>query len=138
MRKFRLEYKKRCYMCKNPLDICIIFPMNDERFIRDTQSFETHRTIDFMNNLSMFKTKDCRAYRYCLACYHRPLKLSEIQMMEIGKKPIRYPISLTLKEVYDWCDRLYKYINRHDVDDCVVTSVNTIWPRGLTGIMSHA
>lgn len=131
-----MEYKKKCYMCRNPLDISVTFPMSDERFIRDIKSFETHRPIDFINNISIYKIRDGIAYRCCVACYYTPLKV-DMRMIEIGKKPVRHPRSLTMSEIYDWFYRLCEYINRYDVDDCVVESVPTVWPLGLSGIMSH-
>lgn len=81
----------------------------------------------------MFKVRDGKAYRYCHACYTTPIP--NLRQREIGKKITRQYKSLTHKEIFGWFDDFYTYINRPDIDDCEVKSVETYWPRSLVGVL---
>lgn len=128
-----VNWKYRCWLCKCPTDIFIEYA-GDTRMIRDVASWATHRPIDFSYNLSIYKTKNCKAYRYCWACYKNSptLSLLELSKREIGiPNQRRRPRARTEAELYEWFKGLYSYMNRPDVEDCEVKSVKTYWPLGL-------
>ena len=137
-RKFRVGYNRHCWACRNPLDIHINVPWEYRNIIKYMYSFNIHKPMDFTNNISMFKVRDGKAYRYCHACYTTPLP--DLRQREIGKKITRQYKSLTHKEIFGWFDDFYTYINRPDINDCEVKSVETYWPRSLVGVlvMTHS
>lgn len=139
-RKLNVKWNHRCAACKAPTDILVEY-IDDERMIRDIASWATHRPIDLMYNLSMFKTKGGKAYRYCWACYtHDPtLTIKELHSREIGKSIKRNtPRSRSERELEEWFRGLYNYMNRSDVDECTIKSVKTYWPLGLMIYMSFS
>jgi hypothetical protein len=122
-------------MCQNPLDMYMTTDVRNIYFIRDICSFSRHKPIDFTNNLSIYKTNNGRAYKYCFSCH--TAKLPNLQNREIGIRAKPVSRSLSLTEAYSWCSDFSVYLNRSDVDDCVVRSVRTEVPNGL-GVMLTA
>ena len=135
LREFDVNWTSTCYRCQNPLNIYITFSDTDEYFGRDLCSFYRHKDINFVSNLSMYKTMDGRAYKYCLSCHTVPC--IDINRREVGVRVKPLHRSLFKHEIYDWFKDFYGYLNRIDVSDHVVKSVTRRIPPGLSMVLTY-
>jgi hypothetical protein len=133
-RNFDVNWKGICYACQNPLDLYISFSIEDDNFLRDFSSFYGHKPICTIVNTSIFKTRDCKAYKYCFACYISPVM--DIRSREIGHTIQQKYTSLRKEEIYEWFKDLHTYLNRPDVDDHVIYSVPRRFPNGLDMVLT--
>jgi hypothetical protein len=133
-RRLKIEWSKRCWACRNPIDICILYDSSDRNLVREITNYATHKPIDFGKSTTFYKTRNGKVYRYCWGCVLYPPDeycIQEINGREIGKRFIHRPRSLYECELEEWFRGLYEYMNRKDVEDCVIETVEPMWPVGL-------
>lgn len=124
MYKLDVTWQNVCYCCYNPLDIKCIIRGVDSNFVDAYLSFCGHRPFRLTLNISFYKFFGTKVKKVCYACYCT-LKLrckhKFIMNHEIGKNAsMRYPVSVSKHEIYDWFYDFTQFLGRKDLDQCLL------------------
>lgn len=121
---FSVKWGKRCFLCRNPLEPFLVIHEHSVEFLKKLFQFSLLRPFPIEKNISFLKVIDLRCREVCVCCFHnQPHMVSPqtIRNREItGKMKRPKSLSLTEKEIYDWHDALYRFINRSDAEDYYV------------------
>jgi hypothetical protein len=120
---FKVEWKRCCYLCNNPLDVKIIIPKPSRTFIKRYYNFLVLRPNDMHYNASMLKVFNMKARRVCYWCFmNKPHKkfMNPRHLMNRTKPETIRSESYTQQQIFLWFESLYNYLNRPDADEYMV------------------
>ncbi len=125
---FRVEWKKVCWECKNPIQVKL--EVEDFRTFFYLRNFATHLPFCMLGNVPMIKyygNMKCR--RVCFGCYISPRKhFDYLRQREIGKVrklPDRI-YSKTREQIYEWFKDFDAYRKRKDINDCLMPNLGHV------------
>ena len=134
MAKFNVKWESYCHRCQNPLNIGVSIYGEYENFLLDMGSYFTHKCINFIDNVRIYKTYGGKAYKMCVSCYTNKCITTKqlINYETSGKIHINKTNSKTREELYDIFKGLHEYRKRPDVRDCEVP--RSKWPHNFDGL----
>ena len=118
---FSVKWRSRCFLCRNPLEPFLVIHNHSNDFFKKLIYFNILRPYPIENNSSFLKIIDLKCKKVCACCFKEPPHLispQQLRQREItGKLKRPKHTSLSDKDIYDWHEALYRFINRPDAED---------------------
>ena len=121
---FSVKWKKRCFLCRNPLEPFLVTRQYNLDFFKKLFQFKLLRPYQIERNLSYIKVINLKCRQVCVCCFHNQPHMVSPQTLRnreiTGKMKRPKCTSLTDQDIYNWHDALYRFINRPDAEDYYV------------------
>lgn len=129
----KVGWQYTCHMCSCPMNIYVIFDnITNYRYLK---SFAGHnRQFTLENNMVLYKFFGLKVRRVCFGCY--TTRKPNLFKREIGTRTPFVNISRTREEIYNWFSDFNEFLNKNDIELCLLPKVHQRYVDGLSILLN--
>lgn len=138
----KIEWYHKCFMCGAPLDFMVNIP---GEHLEAFYTYSNYKPITFIGNISYKKIIGLNQRRLCLCCFlHKKMKImpgpGDLMKRETNGKTkflsLKRP-PLSQQDAYTWFSEFNDFLNRKDLEDCLLKNANFSVPGLSVIVWSH-